>query len=82
MPEPVADLIRALAILSPNQRAAIALREYADLSTHDVARILGCSQATVGCISRKRGSACVRSWRRPMTDFHDRFRSLDDLGCS
>ena len=47
MPEPAADLIRALTILSPNQRAAIALHEYADLSTRDVARILGCSQATV-----------------------------------
>ena len=47
MPEPTADLIRALTILSPNQRAAIALHEYADLSTRDVARILGCSQATV-----------------------------------
>jgi RNA polymerase sigma factor (sigma-70 family) len=47
MPEPVADLVRALASLSPNQRAAVALREYADLSTRDVARILGCSQATV-----------------------------------
>jgi len=47
MPEPVADLVRALATLSPNQRAAIALHEYADLSTRDVARILGCSQATV-----------------------------------
>ena len=47
MPEPAADLIRALTILSPNQRAVIALHEYADLSTRDVARILGCSQATV-----------------------------------
>jgi RNA polymerase sigma factor (sigma-70 family) len=47
MSEPAADLIRALAILSPNQRAALALRDYADLPTKDVARILGCSQATV-----------------------------------
>jgi RNA polymerase sigma factor (sigma-70 family) len=47
MPEPAADLIRALATLSPNQRAALALRDYADLSTRDVARTLGCSQATV-----------------------------------
>jgi RNA polymerase sigma factor (sigma-70 family) len=47
MSEPAADLIRALAILSPNQRAALALREYADLPTKEVARILGCSQATV-----------------------------------
>src|SRR5207248_10996894 len=47
MPEPAADLVRALASLSPNQRAAVALHEYADLSTRDVAHILGCSQATV-----------------------------------
>jgi RNA polymerase sigma factor (sigma-70 family) len=47
MPEPVADLVRALATLSPNQRAAAILHLYADLPTHDVARILGCSQATV-----------------------------------
>ena len=47
MPEPVADLVRALARLSPNQRAAVVLHEYADLPTRDVARILGCSQATV-----------------------------------
>ena len=47
MSEPVADLVRALVSLSPNQRAAIVLHEYADRSTHDVARILGCSQATV-----------------------------------
>ncbi len=47
MPEPVADLVRALATLSPNQRAAAILHLYADLPTRDVARILGCSQATV-----------------------------------
>lgn len=47
MPEPVADLVRALRTLSPNQRAAAVLSLYADMSTHEVARILGCSQATV-----------------------------------
>jgi RNA polymerase sigma-70 factor, ECF subfamily len=47
MPEPVADLVAALATLSPNQRAAAILHLYADLPTRDVARILGCSQATV-----------------------------------
>ena len=47
MPEPVADLVRALATLSPNQRSAAILHLYADLPTRDVARILGCSQATV-----------------------------------
>jgi RNA polymerase sigma factor (sigma-70 family) len=47
MPEPVADLVAALRTLSPNQRAAVVLRFYADLSTREVARVLGCSQATV-----------------------------------
>jgi RNA polymerase sigma factor (sigma-70 family) len=47
MPEPVADLVRALRTLSPNQRAAAVLSLYADMSTRDVARTLGCSQATV-----------------------------------
>jgi DNA-directed RNA polymerase specialized sigma24 family protein len=47
MPEPVADLVRALETLSPNQRAAAVLSLYADFSTPDVARILACSQATV-----------------------------------
>ncbi|HET7236913.1 MAG TPA: sigma-70 family RNA polymerase sigma factor [Actinomycetota bacterium] len=47
LPEPVVDLVRALRTLSPNQRAAAVLSLYADLTTRDVARILGCSQATV-----------------------------------
>ena len=47
MPEPVADLVRALGTLSPNQRGAVILRIYADLPTREVARILGCTQATV-----------------------------------
>ena len=47
VPEPVADLVRALRTLSPNQRAAAVLSLYADFSTADVARILTCSQATV-----------------------------------
>ena len=47
MPEPIADLVRALQTLSPNQRAAAVLALYADMPTRDVARILGCTQATV-----------------------------------
>jgi RNA polymerase sigma-70 factor, ECF subfamily len=47
MPDPVVDLVVALKHLSPNQRAAAVLHDYADKSTRDVARILGCSQATV-----------------------------------
>lgn len=47
MPEPVPELIEALRQLSPNQRLALVLHDYADRSTRDVARTLGCSQATV-----------------------------------
>ena len=46
-PDSVADLVVALRQLSPNQRAAAVLHLYADLPTRDVARTLGCSQATV-----------------------------------
>jgi DNA-directed RNA polymerase specialized sigma24 family protein len=38
MPEPVADLVRALRTLSPHQRTAAVLSLYADMSTRDVAR--------------------------------------------
>jgi RNA polymerase sigma-70 factor (ECF subfamily) len=47
MPEPALDLIEALGQLSPNQRATVVLRSYADLPTKEIARILGMSQATV-----------------------------------
>jgi RNA polymerase sigma-70 factor (ECF subfamily) len=46
-PEPLADLIAALRTLTPNQRAAAILHYYADLSTDDVARTLGCTRTTV-----------------------------------
>jgi RNA polymerase sigma-70 factor, ECF subfamily len=47
LPEPVIDLVRALRTLSPQQRGAVVLHLYADLPAREVARILGCSQATV-----------------------------------
>lgn len=47
MPEPVPELIDALRRLSPNQRLAIVLHDYADRTTHEVAETLGCSRATV-----------------------------------
>jgi DNA-directed RNA polymerase specialized sigma24 family protein len=47
IPDSVTDLVRALAALSSNQRAAAVLHYYADLPTGQVAQILGCSQATV-----------------------------------
>jgi RNA polymerase sigma factor (sigma-70 family) len=47
MPEPIADVVRALVRLSPNQRAAVILHDYADLPTAEVARIMGIASATV-----------------------------------
>jgi len=47
MSDPGVDLIRALARLSPNQRAVAILHLYADYRTRDVARILGITQTTV-----------------------------------
>jgi RNA polymerase sigma-70 factor (sigma-E family) len=41
------DLVRALARLSPRQRAIIILRYWADLPETEVAEILGCSTGTV-----------------------------------
>jgi len=47
MPEPLDDLMAALARLSPNQRLAVLLHDYADRPTDELARILGASRATV-----------------------------------
>jgi RNA polymerase sigma-70 factor (ECF subfamily) len=46
-PEPLIDLLRALRRLSPNQREAVVLHDYADLSSAEVALIMGIGQATV-----------------------------------
>jgi RNA polymerase sigma-70 factor (ECF subfamily) len=42
-----ADLTRALATLSPKQRAAVVLYHLVDWPTTDVAEAMGCSEATV-----------------------------------
>jgi DNA-directed RNA polymerase specialized sigma24 family protein len=47
MPDPVPELMTALRTLSPNQRLALVLHDYADRSTADVAATIGCSRATV-----------------------------------
>jgi RNA polymerase sigma factor (sigma-70 family) len=47
MPEPTVDLVRALRMLSPRQRAVVILSLYADYPTKDVARILGANPSTV-----------------------------------
>jgi len=66
MPDPVRDLVVALRTLSPNQRAAAVLHLYADIPTREVARMLGCSQATV----RVHLAQALRRLR-PLLEDHD-----------
>jgi len=47
LPEPLHDVFRAFDRLSPNQRAAVLLHDYADRPTSEVAATLGVSAATV-----------------------------------
>jgi len=47
LPDPVPELVSALRRLSPNQRVAVILHDYADRPTGEVADVLGCSRATV-----------------------------------
>jgi len=47
LPEPVDDLVRALARIPERQRLAIVLHDYGDRPTSEVAAMLGISTATV-----------------------------------
>lgn len=47
MPEAVPELVDTLKRLSPNQRVAVILHDYADRPTQEIADVLGCSRATV-----------------------------------
>ncbi|HSL11452.1 MAG TPA: sigma factor-like helix-turn-helix DNA-binding protein [Actinomycetota bacterium] len=47
LPQPIPELVAALRTLSPNQRLAIVLHDYADRPTSEVADAIGCSKATV-----------------------------------
>jgi RNA polymerase sigma-70 factor, ECF subfamily len=47
LPEPVQDLLVVLRRLSPNQRLAVVLHDYADRPVEEVAAVLGASRATV-----------------------------------
>jgi RNA polymerase sigma-70 factor (ECF subfamily) len=68
LPEPVPELIAALRELSPNQRVAVVMHDYADRPTREVATTLGCSLATVHVhLSQGR-----RRLRRLLGDDHDR----------
>ena len=48
MPEPTVDLVRALARLSPKQRASAILHHYAGYSTKETASIIGSTAPAVG----------------------------------
>ena len=47
LPEPVRDIVVAMRELSPNQRMAVLLHDYADRSTAEVAATLGIAAPTV-----------------------------------
>lgn len=47
MPAPIDELVHALAQLSPKQRMAVVLHDYADRPTDEIAEVLGSSRATV-----------------------------------
>ena len=47
LPEPVRDIVVAMRELSPNQRMAVLLRDYADRSTAEVAATMGIAAPTV-----------------------------------
>jgi RNA polymerase sigma-70 factor, ECF subfamily len=45
--DPATDVFEALARISPNQRLAVVLHDYADRPTSEIAELLGISRATV-----------------------------------
>lgn len=47
LPESVDHIVSALARISPNQRLAVVLHDYADRPTDEIASIMGASRATV-----------------------------------
>ena len=47
LPEPVFHVIKALDGLSPNQRLAVVMHDYADRPTDEIASLLGVTKATV-----------------------------------
>ena len=46
-PEPMDHVVNALLTISPNQRLAVVLHDYADRTTEEVAAVMGTTRATV-----------------------------------
>ena len=46
-PEPLDDVMTALLTISPNQRLAVVMHDYADRPAHEVAAVMGVTRATV-----------------------------------
>jgi RNA polymerase sigma-70 factor (ECF subfamily) len=67
MPEPVPQLLQALAAISPNQRMAVVLHDYADRPTDEIAELLGASRATV-YVHLSRGRRRLRELLEPNDD--------------
>lgn len=62
MPPSTVDLVRALAALSPKQRASIVLHHYADYPVREVAEVIGSTSAAVKVhlsVGRKRLRAAL-----------------------
>jgi RNA polymerase sigma-70 factor, ECF subfamily len=47
LPDPLTHVVDALRQLSPNQRLAVVMHDYADRTTDEIARVLGATRATV-----------------------------------
>jgi hypothetical protein len=72
-------VVEALRQLSPNQRLAVVLHDYADRPVGEVAATLGASRATVYVhLSQGRRRLRSPSWRTTMRDLKDLLQSLED----
>ena len=67
LPEPTVDLIRALAVLSPKQRASVVLHHYAGYSTKQTAALIGSTSAAVG-VHLQRGRTRLRELLKEQDD--------------
>lgn len=59
MPEPIVDLVRALARLPASQRRAVVLHHLADLTVADISQIMRTSRSTVA-VALHRGRRRLR----------------------